>query len=59
MLLYILLSKLQFFAGKHSMYAGAAPKKFVDVPGLYAFLTLVQLLESEKKINQLKMWSLI
>lgn len=58
-LLYILLAKLQFFAGKHSMYAGAALKKFVDVPGLYVFLTLAQLLESEKKIYQLKAWLLI
>lgn len=49
MLLYILLAKLQFFAGKHSVYAGAALKKFVEVPVLYAFLMSVQLLESEEK----------
>lgn len=47
-LLCILLAKLQFFAGKHSVYAGVALQKFVTVPGLYAFPMLIQTLESEK-----------
>lgn len=47
-LLCTLLARSQFFAGKHSTYAGVALKKFAGVPELYAFLMLVQPLESEK-----------